>query len=408
MVIERGDVRGMRLLRGSTPTACHTESGAGDGQAAQRRVGVPRPIALLQGWPRTPDRRRICDARAADVDRRRREPAAGRPLGAVRAGGRRRVRSCACCSSAPRGIPAALRRRAGTTGTRSRSASRAVVSRRRCARAWRGRSSGSALIRAFDAIYGVSSGGLIAAYAAGGRMERRDRAAAAAPARATSSTCGARCGAGPCCRSTTSSGSSRAPARRRLRRRRRPTCGCSPPASTTGACTRCATSPDSTSCCCALRACCAIPVISRETVTLRGHELADGGLIESVPFRTPLAEGTTHVLALRSRDAGLSQGPPRARLRPRRGPRHQPPAGPRCRSMIRARPALLRRRRRRARARRSAGEGAARRDGAASSRPAAGTPLVGRLETDAEKVARRDARRARVGDALDALSARRP
>ena len=35
----------------------------------------------------------------------------------------------------------------------------------------------------------------------------------------------------------------------------------------------------------------------------RGEPLVDGGLLESIPFRTPLREGATHVLVLRSRAA---------------------------------------------------------------------------------------------------------
>lgn len=153
----------------------------------------------------------------------------------------------------------------------------------------------------------------------------------------------------------------------------------------------------------ALRACCAIPVISRETVMLRGHELADGGLIESVPFRTPLAEGATHVLALRSRDLAYRKGP-RGRLYGVAEDRVINRLPGRVPELIRARPARydadadeL--------ARAELGEGPLGHN-VMPLAPPAGTPLVGRLETDAEKA--RAAMRAGARVALEALSARRP
>jgi predicted patatin/cPLA2 family phospholipase len=36
----------------------------------------------------------------------------------------------------------------------------------------------------------------------------------------------------------------------------------------------------------------------------RGERMADGGLLEPIPFETALADGATHVLVLRSRPAG--------------------------------------------------------------------------------------------------------
>lgn len=132
----------------------------------------------------------------------------------------------------------------------------------------------------------------------------------------------------------------------------------------------------------ALRACCAIPVISRETVTLRGHQLADGGLIESVPFRTPLAEGATHVLALRSRDAGYRKGA-RARIYGFAEDRVINRLPGMLAPMIRERPAIYDT---------DAAELAAAQegDGLLAGRvlqltATAGTPLVKRLETDAQK-----------------------
>jgi hypothetical protein len=38
----------------------------------------------------------------------------------------------------------------------------------------------------------------------------------------------------------------------------------------------------------------------------RGERLVDGGLLESIPYHSALREGATHVLVLRSRDAGRS------------------------------------------------------------------------------------------------------
>lgn len=149
----------------------------------------------------------------------------------------------------------------------------------------------------------------------------------------------------------------------------------------------------------ALRAGCAIPVISRETVSLRGHELADGGLIESVPFRTPIAEGVTHVLALRSRDPEYRKGG-RGRVygfAENRVINRLPGQLP---ELIRARPARydsdateL------AAAQRGSGPYAGR---VLQLAPPVRTPLVGRLETDASKV--RAAIRAGAEVVLDALA----
>lgn len=133
----------------------------------------------------------------------------------------------------------------------------------------------------------------------------------------------------------------------------------------------------------AMRAGCAIPVISREIVTLNGERLADGGLLESVPVHTPLAEGMTHVLALRSRDATYRKGG-RGRLYGliedrviNREPAHVP-------GMIRRRPGLydadadvL--------ARASAGAGVLG-NHVLQLAPAPGTPLVKRLQMDRERV----------------------
>lgn len=39
----------------------------------------------------------------------------------------------------------------------------------------------------------------------------------------------------------------------------------------------------------------------------RGEQLVDGGFLESIPYHSALREGATHVLVLRSRDAGYRQ-----------------------------------------------------------------------------------------------------
>ena len=58
----------------------------------------------------------------------------------------------------------------------------------------------------------------------------------------------------------------------------------------------------------AIRASMAIPVWSGPAVAYRGEIYSDGGLIESIPVRTPLAEGASHVIALRSRDGAYRKG----------------------------------------------------------------------------------------------------
>ena len=59
----------------------------------------------------------------------------------------------------------------------------------------------------------------------------------------------------------------------------------------------------------AVRASCALPLLSGRPPAYRGVPMADGGLIESIPYPTAFAEGATHVLVLRSR-------PPEYRKRP--------------------------------------------------------------------------------------------
>src|SRR6185312_17222837 len=51
----------------------------------------------------------------------------------------------------------------------------------------------------------------------------------------------------------------------------------------------------------ALRASASLPFLAGPPVELRGRRFYDAGVAESFPFRTPLAQGATHVLVLRSR-----------------------------------------------------------------------------------------------------------
>lgn len=54
----------------------------------------------------------------------------------------------------------------------------------------------------------------------------------------------------------------------------------------------------------AVRASAALPRLGGELPTFRGERMADGGLIEPIPFEAALREGATDVLVLRSRPAG--------------------------------------------------------------------------------------------------------
>jgi len=51
----------------------------------------------------------------------------------------------------------------------------------------------------------------------------------------------------------------------------------------------------------ALRASASLPFLAGPPVRLRGRRFYDAGVAESIPFRTPLAHGATHILVLRSR-----------------------------------------------------------------------------------------------------------
>ena len=133
----------------------------------------------------------------------------------------------------------------------------------------------------------------------------------------------------------------------------------------------------------AIRASMAIPIWSGPAVAYRGEVYSDGGLIESIPAATPLAEGATHVIALRSRDADYRKGE-RGRL-----------YGLAEDTVVRRLPGELRRlvRERPARydaeadALAAAGAGHGPLAGRATQiTPPVGTPLVGRLQVDRERV----------------------
>jgi predicted patatin/cPLA2 family phospholipase len=81
----------------------------------------------------------------------------------------------------------------------------------------------------------------------------------------------------------------------------------------------------------ALRASAALPLLAGPPVQFGGRRFYDAGLSESVPYRTALAQGATHVLVLRSRRdpvaASDGQAPPRsARLLARTTLRRESPA----------------------------------------------------------------------------------
>jgi predicted patatin/cPLA2 family phospholipase len=61
----------------------------------------------------------------------------------------------------------------------------------------------------------------------------------------------------------------------------------------------------------AVRASATVPVMCGPLPAYRGERIADGGLIEPVPYETALREGATDVLVLRSRPAGYRKQPPR-------------------------------------------------------------------------------------------------
>jgi predicted acylesterase/phospholipase RssA len=82
----------------------------------------------------------------------------------------------------------------------------------------------------------------------------------------------------------------------------------------------------------ALRASAALPLLAGPPVQFDGRRFYDAGLSESVPYRTALAQGATHVLVLRSRRGpitvpGDGRGPARsARVIARTALRRETPA----------------------------------------------------------------------------------
>lgn len=132
-----------------------------------------------------------------------------------------------------------------------------------------------------------------------------------------------------------------------------------------------------------VRAAMAIPFWSGPAVRYGDELLSDGGLVESIPVATPLAEGHEHVLALRSRDAGYRKG--------RRGRVYGLAEDLVSRTLPGRVPQLIRERPARydaqaeelARAAGGAGTLAGR---VTQLAPPAGTPLVGRLDVDRRRV----------------------
>lgn len=59
----------------------------------------------------------------------------------------------------------------------------------------------------------------------------------------------------------------------------------------------------------AVHASCSVPLLNGAPRHYRGERLVDGGFLESVPYRSALREGASHVLVLRSRDAGYRLPP---------------------------------------------------------------------------------------------------
>lgn len=154
----------------------------------------------------------------------------------------------------------------------------------------------------------------------------------------------------------------------------------------------------------ALRASAALPLLAGPPVRLDGRSFYDAGLSESVPYRTALAQGATHVLVLRSRRDPVvlpdGRAPARsARLLARAALRRESPA---------LRAAFLAREYRLAADDRHLAtcESAASPPWVVSIRPPAGSALVSRLATDGELLrAAFEAGRAATRAALAGLSA---
>jgi predicted patatin/cPLA2 family phospholipase len=59
----------------------------------------------------------------------------------------------------------------------------------------------------------------------------------------------------------------------------------------------------------AVRASCSVPLLNGVSQSFRGERLVDGGFVESVPYRSAVRDGATHMLVLRSRPAGYRLPP---------------------------------------------------------------------------------------------------
>jgi predicted patatin/cPLA2 family phospholipase len=159
----------------------------------------------------------------------------------------------------------------------------------------------------------------------------------------------------------------------------------------------------------ALRASAAMPLLAGPPVEFAGRRFYDAGVSESVPYRTALAQGATHLLILRSRRAPASSpdgSPPRsARLLARTTLRRETPA---------LRATFLARESRRAaddqlladyEAASAVTSVPATRPAVFSIRPAADSPAVSRLTTDGAVLrAALEAGRAAAHRALDACA----
>ena len=62
----------------------------------------------------------------------------------------------------------------------------------------------------------------------------------------------------------------------------------------------------------ALRASAALPLLAGPAVSFAGRRFYDAGVSESVPYRTAVTQGATHILVLRSRRAATPQPEPHA------------------------------------------------------------------------------------------------
>jgi predicted acylesterase/phospholipase RssA len=158
----------------------------------------------------------------------------------------------------------------------------------------------------------------------------------------------------------------------------------------------------------ALRASAAMPLLAGPPVAFAGRRCYDAGVSESVPYRTALAQGATHVLVLRSRRAPRSA--PGARQPRSASDGHRPSRSVRLlartslrRETLALRAAFLARESRLATDDQLLAqyESSARTPAVLSIRPAAGSPEVSRLATDGALLrAALEAGRAAARDAL--------